>query len=1006
MKGDSNLRLEDAASIARRCALGALAVLVILSLAGGCSAEPDPQIGPAVGIGSVTVAAPFSQEAAAAAGNDGVFLVVWQDQRSQQDYDIYGAFVGLDGQPIGTESFLISKGVGGGALPEDQLYPAVAFNGTHFLVVWTDYRSGASSSHIYGTRVAPDGTVLDPGGLAISQTTGTVVQYRAAVASDGVDWEVVYEEYATSSNITGAKVLANGTVASRAGICMRAEDESDPSIAWNGSKYVMVWVDGRSSQATGDDIYACFINPNNTKSGSDILVSSNPSLHSSGAPKAQSQPSVAVGAGGTALVVWEDDRGSRSAIYGARINTSGTVLDAGGIAISTGSSDKIAPGLAWDGSTFVAAWRDAAFSRKIRAARINTSGGVLDPNGFPVSNTMADTRGACVAAVSGTCLVIYETTSLTDPDVLASTVVAGDAPHKDVLVSISVQDQPHFAAAFDGTNYVVVWSDRRYGKYAVFAARVATDGTVIDPGGVLITSSATDQVEPAIAWNGSHYLVVWVEGVGTAKNILGMRITRDLTRLDLSPLAICTAEDAQSEPAVAWNGSSFLVTWTDRRNLSLPPNYSVDVYGARVSPTGAVTPVTGAICNAAGDQRSTSITSDGSDFLVAWEDYRNYTPSIYCARVSSTGTVLNTNGVQVSSAGGMKTHPSVAYDGTNYFITWAGTQHDYVGDIYGVRMSKTLSRVDATDIRICSSAMTIQSSPVVCWTGSNYYVAWQDYRNAASDCDIYFKRLRADGTMIDANDLQLTGEWYPEVSPCIISGGNDWTMVLYASQICSLNRLTARTCGRPMPVAFDNIALAKARPDGFEVLLPKKIVTAGNDQLAGCFYVEDSDRRAGIRVVGGTGTISEGSVVDVAGVLETVDGERQINASSVIVSPTPGTVPAPFGLSIRSLGGGPLNQYTPGVYRGSGANNLGLFVKLWGRVVSSGSNHFYLDDNSLLLTPALTPIYAKVVCPEGVTPPEVGTSVMVTGISSCEPDGSVYVRRLLVRKVTDIVPFP
>ena len=68
------------------------------------------------------------------------------------------------------------------------------------------------------------------------------------------------------------------------------------------------------------------------------------------------------------------------------------------------------------------------------------------------------------------------------------------------------------AVAFDGTNYLVVYSDGR-NALQVWGARVTTGGTVLDPNGFQISSTAYSST-PAIAYGGGKYLVTWTTGVG------------------------------------------------------------------------------------------------------------------------------------------------------------------------------------------------------------------------------------------------------------------------------------------------------------------------------------------------------------------------------------------------------------------------------------------------------------------------------------------------------------
>ncbi|MBI2844849.1 MAG: hypothetical protein HYX78_15760, partial [Armatimonadetes bacterium] len=909
-------------------------ILLILTAAAclvcGIRAAAQPSIGPEIDIGKYIGPSQLAQESAAAAAGGSGYLVVWQDRRSGADYDVYGILVGEDGTPQG-ESFLISSvNVASGhdvvGAPGNQTAPAVAFNGTDFLVVWLDSRTTGEPPHIYGARVTISGQLLDRDGIAIS--TGSTTHNAPAAASDGADWLVAYEQESTSGiHIYGAIVTAAGTAQTPLPLAFQSGNARLPALAWNASKYLLVWQDYRGGELAGTDIYGCLVTSAGQKSGVDKLISSG--ADSLGASGDQTAPAAAAGPGGTCLVVWQDTRNIEKDIYGARVSGTMSVYDTGGIMIETSSGDQEAPDVAWNGDSFIVVWRDRATGRGVHAGMVDASGQRLGET-VEVWSGPAGLPGPGVAVGGSTCLIVWHTLSITDPNVLGAAIDSASSVGGVKVLSVSVQNQKDIAVAFDGVHYVAVWSDRRSGTDTIYAARIAVDGTMLDPEGVRLSYPVRSQTQPAIAWGGTEYLVVWTEGVDTGSDIKGLRIGRDLKPLDFAPLDICSADFGQNSPAVASNGSTYLVTWVDSRN-AVAPDYFTDLFGALVTPGGVVTPLTSVVSLYTGNQFAPAIASDGADFLVVWEDYRSYTPETYCARISGSGSVLDSLGVKVSSVSASKVSPKVAFDGTNYLIVWSD-RRDGSADIYGVRMSPQAARIDASDIAICSVAGYEETSPSVAWAGSSYYVVWQDTRSyATSSTDIYFVRIGPDGSKVDASEFVLSESARPQRHPAAASAGSDSAIILYGNLMYSLDRLAGRICGEREVIPTDTVGEAKSKPNGTELAVMAVVVTAGTDQLGGSFfYIEDRSRSSGIKVVS-TQTVQEGDVVDIDGIIETAAGERQITASSVSITST-ADVPEPVGLTCRDLGGGALNEYTPGITGGIGLNNVGLLVRIWGRI--------------------------------------------------------------------------
>lgn len=182
------------------------------------------------------------------------------------------------------------------------------------------------------------------------------------------------------------------------------------------------------------------------------------------------------------------------------------------------------------------------------------------------------------------------------------------------------------------------------------------------------------------------------------------------------------------------------------------------------------------------------------------------------------------------------------------------------------------------------------------------------------------------------------------------------------------------------------IGTAKTLQDGTFIQLRPEVVIGGTAELGGFFYVESSDRSAGIRVAT-TQTIAEGSMVTVTGTVGTISGERQISAHDVDTISTGNMLPGPVSFVQRFLSQPP--------------DASGLLVRIWGRAYSgpAGSNWFYVDDGSGVKD-LLGNVGTKVI---GLLPPGyVDKLVTVTGICSVELSGSQNLRIVRMRRSSDI----
>ncbi len=295
-----------------------------------------------------------------------------------------------------------------------------------------------------------------------------------------------------------------------------------------------------------------------------------------------------------------------------------------------------APRVAFGGTDYMAVWKDARTTlNDIYAARVSQAGVLLDPAGILIGNGLS-----LDIAFDGTNYLIVwsQNGSVVGKRVSSSGVVLDPTP-----ITLGTGYSPRLA--FDGTNYFVVWTEYQAGTSAdVFGARVAPSGTVLDPGGIALVAASGDQFLPQIAYGGGQYFVVWVSG----SSWFGSRVTPSGTVLDPAGIALNPVGNAA---AVAYQGAGFLTVWAESGHIK----------GVRVSSSGVLldaTPIS-ISTSTAGIQSYPAVAYNGSNNIVVWDDS---TAGIQGTFVAPSGTVLNPTPTTFSMSNGEVESPAVSSD--------------------------------------------------------------------------------------------------------------------------------------------------------------------------------------------------------------------------------------------------------------------------------------------------------------------------------------------------------
>uniref|UniRef100_A0A7V3VUF5 T9SS type A sorting domain-containing protein n=1 Tax=candidate division WOR-3 bacterium TaxID=2052148 RepID=A0A7V3VUF5_UNCW3 len=733
-----------------------------------------------------------------------------------------------------TGEFLLDTNYVIGPAPLNQKVPQAAFDGLNYLVVWSDERSG----DVYGARMTMSGELLDTFGIEVGKGAG--VQSCPAVAFDGTNYLVVWADTRNGqSDIYGSRVSPAGVVLDPGGILISGapSHQVNPKVAFGRNYYLVVWQDGRFSGSSNwnTDIYCARVGVSG-----NVLEPNGIRIAHAQQNQSLRVPAVAFD-GENYLVVWAAE--NPYSLRGARVDTSGIVLDYGGFTIVEGSLTHWLwnPSVAFGDSVYLVTWEDIIYTSSIRGARVDRDANVLDPNGFPISpgsypevvfnginffvlwsssplygalvnqagtviNTVRITKSPaqpslpCVAFGSSNYLVAWEDRRNRFTDIYGTPVSPEGVPTDStgILISSSLYGQDFAATDFDGMNYLTVWEDYRGSSIDIYGVRINHLGGVLDPEGIPICCVDSDQISPDIAFDGTNYLVVWQDNRngGLLWDIYGARVDQNGTVIDPQGFAITNEYTNEWCPSVVFDGTNYLVVYTDGGGTA---GGGGEIYGIRVSQEGQVIDSAPGIpiCYLpSSNQQSPVATFNGTNYLVVWEDDRygyDFEYEIYGARVTPDGTVLDPNGIRISPFVSYFNHisPSVASDGNNYFVVWAyrdwnGGNPDY--EIYGCRIDSSGNIIDTLGIPICTAGGD-QLNPSVVYDGENYIIVWQDYRNG--NYDIYGAKVNTSGVIIDS--FVVSNQYGNQTKPVVTKGNGDTLLITYTGFVGEINGRRANT---------------------------------------------------------------------------------------------------------------------------------------------------------------------------------------------------------------------
>ncbi|MFO0583411.1 MAG: hypothetical protein U0229_14160 [Anaeromyxobacter sp.] len=386
---------------------------------------------------TVTQGAAAKSAPAVAALGASAWVVAWLEGRQARFGRLNVALANQSGDGV-VLGDLSSSDQGG--LPRIGLGGAVSAN------VFTAWANGAS---VLASRVSSG--AFDVPALTVSSPPPQPTQLVPAIASNGTDYLAVWQDSrTTATEIYAARISQAGGAATAVALSSGPAVEASPAVAYGDGTYMVSWLEGTAVRART-------VSPTGTP-GTPFSIATTATT--------KAGPRLANGGGTSWLAVWSESTDVR----GQRFSTAGAT-QGGSIAVSAATGAQSSPDLAGTGAGWLAVWQDSrSGGPEIYGARVDGTGTVnaSDANGLRLGAGSAP----AVACGGTTCLAAWADTTV--PSRVGARRVSGGALDATTL-TLGAGGAP--TVAFDGRDFAVafesggaLWTNQVSGAGAVMHA--------------------------------------------------------------------------------------------------------------------------------------------------------------------------------------------------------------------------------------------------------------------------------------------------------------------------------------------------------------------------------------------------------------------------------------------------------------------------------------------------------------------------------------------------------